>query len=178
METIKSVFFILVIAFLVCNNSRGQKVIQKETLVTLYGVGIDYGTGIGYVTGAYVYHFSLHLNKDGKIECIHWNSRDYNLRNEDDDWVKIIDSGHDNYGVVWDLWNYKDVYNEGFNISYDVPDGWLDEYMPAPDDMPEEGAIINLSCKILCKGNILDWSYMVVLHINANGDITVDMVKP
>jgi hypothetical protein len=178
MKTMRSVFLILLIAFFVCNNNWGQKIIQKDVVVTLYGEGISYGPDIINVAGTYTYHFSLHLNKEGKIECIHWNSKNYDLHTEDGDWVKIIDSGHDNSGFVWDFWNNKDVYNEGFNIYYDVSDGWLDEYMPAPDDMPVEGAFINMSCKILCKGKIVDWSYMVVLHINANGDITVDMVKP
>jgi hypothetical protein len=176
MKRINSLIVILLFAFAVCNNSWGQKVIQKETVVTLYGVGIDYGDGVGYVTGTYKYHFTLHLSKDGYIQSIHWNATDFNLRNEAGNWVKIIDSGHDSYGFIWDFWNNKDAYNAGFNISYDIPDGWLSEWMP--EEMPDEGTFVDMSCKILCKGKIIDWSFMVQLHMNANGEITADVVKP
>ena len=96
--------------------------------------------------------------------------------NDNGDPVKIIDSGHDTYGSFWDFMNNKDVYNEGWNISYDIPDGWLNEWWPAL--MPLEGSMVAMSTKILCKGKMLDWSFMTQLHINANGDITANVVKP
>jgi hypothetical protein len=176
MKTIRLVFSILFISLLTCNNSWGQKLIQKDVFITLYGEGINYGDEIGTVTGTYVYHFTLKLTKDNKIESIHWNATNFNLQNEDGDWVKILDSGCDNSGFIWDFWNNKDFYNTGFNITYDVPDGWLNEWLP--EEFPIEGSFVDMSCKILSKGRIVDWSFMVQLHRNAHGDITADVVKP
>lgn len=176
MKSLKFIVFILFIAFLTYNNSWGQKVIQKETIVTLYEPGIDYGVDIGTVTGTYKYTFTLHLNKEGYLDCVSWHATDWNLHNQDGDWVKVIDSGHDTYACLWDIWNNIGFYNTGWNISYDVKDGWLNEWMPS--EMPSEGSFVSMSTKILCKGKILDMSFMIQFHINANGDITANVVKP
>jgi len=175
MKTLRFLALVFVIAFSLCSNSRGQRVIQKDIVATLYDGGIYY-EGIGYVTGTYVYHFVLQVSKDGFITGIHWNAKDWDLHTSEGEWVKIIDAGHDSYGLFWDFWNNKDVYNTGYNISYDVPDGWLNEWLPSV--FPEEGSFVDMSCKIMKKGKILDWSFMMQVHMNANGTATVNFVKP
>jgi hypothetical protein len=176
MKTLKFLFLIFVIAFLTCNNSFGQTVMHKETLVTIYDSGIDYGAPIGKVTGTYKYYFTIRLNKLGELESLQWHAGDWNLVNDNGDPVKVIDTGGSTLGSGWDFFNNKDAYNVGWNISYEIPDGWLNEWWPAL--LPIEGSNINMSVKILCKGNMLKWSFMTQVHINANGEITVNFIKP
>jgi hypothetical protein len=175
MKPLKFLFLVVIFAALTCINSLGQ-VIQRETLVTIYAPGVDYGSPVGKVTGTYKYYFTIKLSKEGFMESLHWHAGDWNLVNDSGDPVKIIDSGHDTYGPTWDFFNNKDLYNTGYNITFDIPDGWLNEWWPAL--MPLEGSNVDMSLKLLCKGIKLDWRYMVQLHINANGEITANVVKP
>jgi hypothetical protein len=172
MKTLKFTLAIIVIAFLTSSNVFSQ-VGKQDVVVTISGV--DYGPGIGTVYGTYTYHFVWQLSDEGFIECLHWNARNFDLYNASGDKVKIVDSGHDTYGVIWDFYNNPAFYNTGWNIEYSVPDGWLNDIMPS--QMPAEGAFINMSLKLFCKGTMLKWGSMVVFHLNANGDITVDFAK-
>lgn len=176
MKTLKILFLVSLFAAITGICSFGQKVIHKEALVTIYAPGIEYASPIGTVTGTYKYYFTIKLNNQGELESMQWHAGDWNMVNINGDPVKIIDSGHDNYGPFWDFMNNKDVYNEGWNISYNIPDGWLNEWWPAL--MPLEGGMVAMSTKIMCNGKMLDWSFMTQLHINANGDITAEFVKP
>jgi hypothetical protein len=56
-----------------------------------------------------------------------------------------------------------------------VKDGWLDDILPA--SMLEEGTYVNMAAKISCKGKSLYFGCMYQLHINANGEITAEVVK-
>ena len=175
MKTMKFLLLIVLLAAMTSINSFGQ-IIRQESVVTLIEPGINYGDPIGTVTGTYKYYYTIKLSKEGFIESMHWHAGDWNLVNENGDKIKIIDSGHDNYGAFWDFWNNKDFYNTGWNITYDIPDGWLNEWWPAL--MPLEGTMVAMSTKISCNGKMLDWSYMVQFHVNANGEITANVVKP
>ena len=174
MKTLRLALSIIVIASLTCSTGFSQT-FQKDVVVTLNGM--DYGEGIGVVYGTYTYHFICHLSDEGFLERLHWNAKNFDLYNENGDKVKVIDSGSDTYGIIWDFINMPDFYN-GYSplISYSVPDGWLDDIMPP--EIPAVGTFINMSCKIMCEGTISNWGSMVVVQINANGEITVTHVKP
>lgn len=172
MKTLKMVISFCVIAFFTCGNISGQ-ILQQEVVVTISG--IDYGPGIGIVTGTYTYQYSFRLDEDGKLESMHWNVVDNDLTNEKGDKVIVVDSGHDTYGGYWILWNNINLFNTGWNISYAVEDGWLDEMMPAT--MPIEGTTVSMSTKIICKGTMIKMGSLLQLHINANGVITAEVIK-
>lgn len=172
MKTSRLTFSVIVIALLICGNVNGQ-LLQKNVKVNLYG--IDYGPGIGTVSGYFTYHFTFKLNDEGMLETLHWNAKDFHLTNENGDKVKVIDTGHDTFGIIWDFFNNPAYYNEGYAIEYSEPDGWYDDIMPS--EMPTDGAFINMSFKILCKGVVLKYGSMSILHVNANGDVTVEIYK-
>ena len=174
MKTLKLTTAIIVIAFFTCGNILGQ-MIQDETVATFDKV--DFGPGIGIVSGTYTYHFVFHLSKEGFIESIHWNASDFNLYNDNGDKVKVIDSGHDSKGDGWDMWNYINTWNvnNGFTITYNVTDGWLDGIMPT--EKPDEGTFIAMSFKILVKGKMIKFGSLALLHLNAKGEPIVDVIK-
>jgi hypothetical protein len=113
------------------------------------------------------------------IESFHWNVKNCNLHNENGDKVISVDSGHDSYGLIWTFFNAPNTGNGEYfpSINYDIEEGWLDEYMP--ELLPDEGTCISMAFKMLCKG--VKWDLlagMVILHKNAKGETTVDIVKP
>ncbi|HBE43339.1 MAG TPA: hypothetical protein DDW27_19485 [Bacteroidales bacterium] len=155
----------------------GQPV-HKDIVVTIDQLNYDYfAPGIGIVSGTYTYHFSYKLSKEGWLEAIHWNARDFKLYNEKGDKVIVTDSGHDTYGILWPWFNTPDLMNE-YNpaIDYDCEEGWLDDLMPDP--MPSEGVSVEMGCKVLCKGVMLKMSFMAIFHLNANGVESVDIMRP
>ena len=172
MKKVRLTFSMIVLALIVCINSQAQMV-HQQVVVTL--TGLDYGPGIGVVTGTYTYQYSFRLDEDGLLESIHWNVIDCNLTNEKGYKVKVIDSGHDTYGIFWFLWNNINLFNYGYPISYAVEDGWLNDMMPAT--LPAEGTIVAMSTHILCRGTVIDRSTMLVFHINAHGTVTANVVK-
>jgi hypothetical protein len=171
MKTLKIAILIASVTLLTCGNISGQ-VIHQDVVVTISG--IDYGPGIGTVYGTYTYRYTFKLSKDGFLENIHWNVINQNLANDNGDKIIVMDSGHDNLGIFWQIWNNINAWNEGYNISYAVEDGWLDDYIPPV--MPVEGSYIN-PCKIKCKGVTLDFSIKVQIHINSSGEITANVIN-
>ncbi len=174
MKTLKLTLMIIAVAVLSGSMLQGQRTLSQDVVVNIYD-GIDYGPEIGTLSGTYCHHFVFKLSKDGMLESVHWNTKDFDVHNEFGDKARLIDTGHDNLGIIWDFWNNPAYYNEGWPIDYDQPDGWLDDIMPG--EMPAEGAFINMSLKVLCTGNMLKWGSMAVLHLNANGEPTVDIFR-
>ena len=129
------------------------------------------------VSGYWTYHFAYHLNKDGLVDNIHWNIKNCNLVDSEGNSYRIMDTGNDNAGDpwygLWDLFNNLGAVNAGFNISYNVDDGWL----PLPDIRPDEGRIVNMAIKIFGNGQkyTLHWYWHV--SRNAKGEIKVESVS-
>jgi hypothetical protein len=174
MKTLKLSVAVFIIAFFMCSNTWGQ-VLHQDVVVTFNNV--DYGPGIGLVTGTFTYRYTLKLSKEGYIENIHWVVQDCDLHNEFGDKINYIDSGHDTFGILWDFWNNANSYNDPASVNYGRPDGWLDAMMPA--EMPLEGTLASLAFKVLCKGKQYTfYASLVQVHMNANGVITANVVKP
>lgn len=189
MKTLKFVAVILAIAAVSSIKVSGQPPVQNVLTVTVDN--LDYtgvNPAIGIVSGTYEYHFSYKLSKEGFIEAIHWNARNFNLTNNHGNKVIIIDSGHDTNGDLWVWFNEPNNMNGNINeIVYDCDNGWLDDLMQVQrtDEEGElgiyprtEGVAVEMSCKILCKGEMFKMPFLSILHINANGVETVNVVKP
>lgn len=178
MKTLKLVLAVLAIASITNSNLFGQ-VWHADVVVNFYGY--DYTSVapfLGVVSGSYTYSYAIKLNKDGKIESVHWVVKDCNLYNQNDDKIICIDTGHDNLGLIWEFWNRPDEGN-GFDprIIYDNQDGWLDDYLP--DEFPIEGAMVDMSFKMMVKGQkYVFFASMVQLHRNAKGVITAEVIRP
>ena len=177
MKTLK--FVLAMVAFAVFTHGTGMgQPVQSEIVVTLKQ--LDYSSsapGIGIVSGTYTYHFSYKLSKDGFIEAIHWNARDFKLYNADGDKVIVIDSGHDTNGTLWAWYNTPNDMNGNIpEIVYGCEDGWLSGLMPDP--MPSEGVAVEMGCKILCKGAMVKIPFLAIFQINANGVQTVNIIRP
>lgn len=178
MKTLKLTFAIILIAFISQGNLTGQ---VMHTDVVVKFIDYDYTSVapfVGIVNGSYTYHYAIKLNKDGKIERIHWVIKDCNLYNQNGDKIIAVDTGQDNLGLIWEFFNKPNEGN-GFpeGLVYCNEDGWLDDYMP--DTFPFEGSFVNMSFKMLVKGQ--QWTYwagMVQLHRNSKGVITAEVVKP
>ena len=181
MKTLKLFMVVLIIAFFSCGNTSGQ-VWHVNVVVSFY----DYDLtpycpdcyAIGRMTGTWTYKYTIKLSEYNKIESIHWVIQDCDMHNQNGDKIICIDTGHDNFGVVWDFFNNPDSYN-GVNsgVEYSTDEGWLDNYLPAV--MPVEGTFVGLAFKTLIKGKRYDsLAAMAQLHINANGVITANVVKP
>ena len=178
MKTLRLVISIIVVAVISCNVISWGQPIQSDIIVTF--TDYDYtavAPGLGIVNGTYTYHFSYKLSKEGFIEAIHWNVTDFNITNQDGEKVKVVDSGHDTNGWLWAWFNIPNSLNE-FNpgLTYSCTDGWLNELMPSP--MPAEGVAVEMSCKVFCKGEMFRIPFLGILHINANGVETVNVIKP
>ena len=176
MRTIK--IFAILFFTVICVKGFGQ---MFQNVITVTITDYDYTVldpAFGKVSGTYEYHFMYRLSKDGYLESIHWNGRNFNLRNDAGEKIIVIDSGHDNLGVLWPWFNTPNAINDAIQpgIHYSVEDGWLDEYMPDP--MPSEGVAVEMSCKIKLKGLIFKMPFLAIFHINANGVYTVEMIKP
>jgi hypothetical protein len=178
MKTLKCTIAVIALAFFTNSSMFGQ-VWQGDVVVNFYEY--DYtavAPFIGIVTGNYTYHFAIKLNKEGEIQSIHWVVKDCNLHNQNGDKIICIDTGHDNLGFLWAFWNRPNEGN-GFDprIIYDIQDGWLDEYLP--EFLPIEGTFVGMAFKMMVKGQKWNlFASMVQLHMNANGIITADVVKP
>jgi hypothetical protein len=177
MKTLKFTLLFIVIAFLTCGSISGQTW-RVDVVVTFDEYDYTpYTPVLGIVSGSYTYSYTIKLSEAGSIESIHWVAKDCTLKNQNGDKIIVVDTGHDNLGVLWDFWNNPNVINNDPKLQYDVKDGWLDPYMP--ESMPIEGTMVNMSFKMMIKGqkfNIL--AGMVQLHRNAKGVITADVVNP
>ena len=176
MRTIRHLFLLL-FCFIFLRGS-GQT-LQNVLTITL--TDYDYSAlspVIGVVSGTAEIHFTFHLSSEGYIKSIHWNIKNCNMHNSEGVEIKMLDSGNDNLGVYWQFFNTPNASNDAIQpgISYDVPDGWLDSYMP--EEMPVEGVYVENLFTFKCKGYMLRLPLKIVLHMNANGVYTVDMVKP
>ena len=178
MKKLKLTIALVVLTFLTCANSVGQ-VWHVDVVVTFDEFDYaPYTPVLGIVSGTYTYSYAIKLNAEGKIESIHWVVKDCNLYNQDGERIICIDTGHDNMGFIWDFWNKPDFYNGNIpELQYSSADGWLDDYMPA--SLPIEGTAIGMAFKMIIKGKKYDLlACMVQLHMNANGVITANVVKP
>ena len=178
MKTLKLICSIIIIAAFTCSNSWAQKVIHTEATCNLNNY--DMGYPIGIVNGSIIYHFTIQLSKEtGKIENLHWVAKECNIINEDGIAVKSIDAGHDTKGVIWDFFNRPNYWNEVLyspNCTYNVEDGWWNNIMP--DELPEEGTFIGMAYKVIFNGEVFRFYSMVQLHMNANGDVTAEVINP
>jgi hypothetical protein len=177
MKTLKLIVAVFIITFFTGSNTFGQ-VWHVDVVVTFNNFDYSFITPVlGIVSGGYTYSYAIKLSDDGKIESIHWVAKDCNLQNQNGDKIIVVDTGHDNLGYVWDFWNKPDYYNGNDpRIQYDSEDGWLDGYMPA--SMPIEGAIVNMSFKMMIKGQkFTAFSGMVQLHRNSKDVITAEVLK-
>ena len=78
------------------------------------------------VDGYWVYHVTYHLNKSGELTRLHWNVQQSDLRNPVTGEKYItLDTGKDELGILWDLFNNLKAAMEPFGITYLQDDGWL-----------------------------------------------------
>ena len=124
------------------------------------------------LSGTWVAHITYHLGKDGKIDRVHLNTLHQDLWDTDTgEKAMYIDALNDNLGINFDLLNSLNA-SYGSHISFDVPDGWLDEYMP--ETLPVEGTYVEMNWKFKISGEFYGYSNLMRLNKNANGDVTVD----
>jgi hypothetical protein len=128
------------------------------------------------VTGKFVYHFAYHLDrKTGKINNVHWNLLQADIRDTETGEKYIFhDTGNDRIGFWWDFYNNPNSSN-GIPDLYNVEDGWLDEVMP--EVLPQEGTLVGMNFRFTGKGMMLNWSMLIQLHMNANGEVTAEVYK-
>ena len=175
MKTLKLTFLIFAMAAMTIHNGYGQTV-HRDLVGTI--PGLDLGPEFGIISGTITYHFMYKVSKGGFIESIHWNLTDVEIINDRGETLKITDTGNDNYNYNgnWEFFNTLNASNGGAVI-YNVDDGWLNSVMPPPDQMPTEGRFNELSWKFMIKGKQMRLGALVLFNMNANGDITVNVVK-
>ncbi len=168
---------VFIIAFFTCGNTLGQ-VWHVDVVVSFDEYDMTpYCPEIGTITGTYTYHYGFKLSESNKIESLHWVIQDCDVHNQNGDKIICIDSGHDNFGILWDFFNNPDSWNQDIRIQYSSEEGWLTNYMPS--DMPIEGTYVDMSFRTLFKGKKYDaLAGMVQLHMNANGVVTANVAKP
>lgn len=172
LKLLSVVFFMASIIF--TYNANAQSMQKKDLTMTIeewYIPCLDI-----FVTGTWTAHFTYHLNKDGKIDRMHFNTfiSDF-VDMETGEKIKVIDTGNDKLGTMfWFLNNPTSANGDPDKIYYNVPeDGWLNEYMPEiyPFD---EGSYVEMNFKWMYKGIVYGGKFRTQLHINANGEITAD----
>jgi hypothetical protein len=168
-------YYVIVIAFFVCNISFSQPIHRTVTgTIDSY----DFGGNLGVVSGTYTYHFMYKLDEYGFIESVHWNIRNVDLQNDKGQKLRMIDSGLDTYGVLWEFWNTptKSNADQGYpEFSYNVDDYWLNSVMPA--QMPPEGVYVNMNARLQLKNERYSLGMLWIVNFNANGDPVVDFMK-
>ena len=128
------------------------------------------------LSGEWVYHMTYHLDKNGIMTNFHWNVRSSDLVDSEGNRYKYIDTGNDDLGVMWDIFNNLTAYNEGYNITYNVEDGW----MPVPDagNMPVEGRLVNSIFTFKGKkGEKVTWTVYYRIKLDNNGEIKMEIFK-
>jgi len=167
MKTLKLILTVLGITFLTSANRANAQTVQKTLTSKLDN--ITAWCLNRPIDGEFVYHFTYHIDKTGKVDRIHWNTAQSDVwDSETKEKYKVIDTGNDNGGVMWNWWNNV---NSNVENQWDVENGWL----PVPEDMPIEGSFINMNLKYIGKGgNVFRLGWIWQLHINANGEVTVE----
>ena len=131
------------------------------------------------ISGTVTYHVNFHVNKDGELTNLHWNIKSSNIYNSaTGEKYKIMDVGNDNLGLWWDFFNTLNESNEPFpgELYYDEEDGWLEDYIPV--NMPNSGKAATLNFKLVGKrGAKFTYSSLVVVNVNANGELTAEVIK-
>ena len=168
MKTLRLIFSIIVIAALFCNNTIGQTY-QKELHATFDGVTALCGLEI---SGNWTVHVTYHLDsKTGKIDRMHFNIPKYEICNaENGARYKLIDTGNDNSGLIWNFFNNPNSSN-GVEDMYDVEDGWLDALLPS--DYPNKGSYVEMSFKFMGEGHKYLYGAMLQIRPDANGEPTI-----
>ncbi len=129
------------------------------------------------IDGTWTAHFTYFLGKDGKIERIHvntWKSDFYDVGTGEA--VKVFDTFTDSYGSYFWYMGNPNAANGGTDI-YNVPDGWLDEYMPPDDCLFKEGTMVEMNWKFQIKGKKFGVSTLLQYHFNAQGEPTATVEK-
>jgi len=168
MKTLKLFSSIIVIAAFFCSNTIGQTY-QKELHATFDGVPALCGL---VISGNWTVHVTYHLDpQTGKIDRMHFNIPKYEIWNTATGArYKLIDSGNDNSGVLWDFFNNLNAYN-GVPGMYDVEDGWLDALLPY--DYPNKGSYVEMSFKFMGEGHKYLYGAMLQIRPDANGAPTI-----
>jgi len=178
MKNLKMLLLLVALVFLTCTISYGQRIIHTEA--TCMFDKYDMGSPIGLVDGYIIYHFTIRLSKEtGKIESLQWHTTDCNIINEAGERVISLDAGHDTQGVLWDFFNKPNYWNSVLysdKCTYNVEDGWWNDIMP--ESLPEEGTFIGNCFKLIYNGEVFRGPFMSQIHINANGDVVVNFIKP
>jgi hypothetical protein len=128
------------------------------------------------LTGYWTYHFSYHVNKKtGELENVHWNIKHAKLVDSEGNRYKVIDTGNDNLGYWWDMFNYLNELNAGWDVNYTHEDGFLDPYLQG--DGPEQGRAIQASFKFIGIGTGEKFSYTAYIrgYRNDNGDLILEI---
>lgn len=134
------------------------------------------------LTGYWVYHISYHVDKKTQeVSRIHWNIKQSHLEDQDGNTYKLVDTGNDNFGgpvpglggiSSYDLWNNINAINEGYDIDYNVDDGWI----AFPNTTSYVGNVTS-TFKVIGNGMNLTFKEVMVYHINGKGEVTVDFDK-
>ncbi len=166
MKSRKLLMSIGLLTFSLCSlsiHAQTQQVVLNGTVIN--GLVLCDKIVNGYVT----YHFTYHLGKDG-ITKIHWNLFDYEIRDvETNERYKLTDVGNDNSLEWLPFFNNINSSNEGYGFSYDVEDGWLDEYLPAV--YPNEGTYVEMNFQVRGKEFKAHWKVIDRLSFDSNGDL-------
>jgi hypothetical protein len=163
---------ILTVVLLATGNVLQAQTFQKDLTATFDNLTIAC-TGRA-LTGSWTAHFTYHLGKDGKIDRMHWNTLHQDLYDDTGEKAMCIDTGNDNLGVLFIFFNTLNASN-GIENFYDVSDGWLEDWMPVA--LPDEGSYVELNCKFKVGGDFYILGFLVQLHKNSHGDVTVDIAK-
>ena len=130
------------------------------------------------VDGYFTYQFTYHLDKDGRIDRIHWKLKNSSLTDvHTGEKYKMHDVGNDNALYYLDFFNNINYENKDYGITYDVEDGWLDDYLP--DQYPQEGIFVGMNFKIIGKGKgVIGVLKMIVdVSFDSNGEMIQDFVR-
>jgi len=177
MKTFKLIISVFLLAFLTCSISVHAQTHQYE-LRASFDEGILLCDKV--CKGYWVYHITYHLNKDGELSRLHWNMKDCDIRDvETGEKYIMTNTGSDNLGAMWGLFNMLNEYNNvlyDFRVSYDQPDGWMDDFLP--ETFPVEGTYVEMNLKMIGKKGIIGYGkFLVQAHINANGELSAYVEK-
>lgn len=162
--------FLMLTLWIAAFGIAGAQTIQHYVTAT-----VDHGMAFclnRQVSGYVTYHLTYHLDKKtGKAVWTHMQVHKAELwDSETGEAYKLIDTGaKDNLGVSW-----------GWISDLDFP-GWDYDLLPNSipfADIPSEGMNIWASFKFIAPGGTkYSMRGVTVVHINANGETTVDFVK-
>lgn len=172
MKKIRILWIGLIFVFALSSFSFSQtKQVELHAIVNDYVFCLE-----KLLTGDYTYHFTYHVDKKtGVITNIHWNVKDCNLVDSDGNKYQIIDTGSDNLGLNWELFNTLNAWNEqiGANIYYEIEDGFMD--LPEVGEWPTEGRVPWIF-KIIGNGEVFTYMSFLRGYFDEEGNLvlTVD----